>query len=340
MQLKELNYNLPKELIAQYPLVQRDNAKLLVLNRKTKKIEHKQFFNLVDYFSAGDVLVLNNTKVIPARLLGWRKNTKGKVDLLLRERLDKNSYKVLIKPARALKLNEEIVFDGGKINAKIIDVKEKIVSFNADVDDILNEYGKIPLPPYIKRLPQDSDKVAYQTIYAKETGSIASPAAGLHFTKKLLEEITKIGVKIIFVTLHVGYGTFKTITTNDIREHKLEEESFEILKEDLEIIHIAKTNKKKIFSVGTTSTRVLETVASTLDLKNKTNIKGKTSLFIYPGYNFKIIDHLITNFHLPHTSLLALVYAFAGQDLTKKTYLEAIDNKYRFYSYGDSMLII
>jgi S-adenosylmethionine:tRNA ribosyltransferase-isomerase len=329
MKLSDFDYYLPKELIAQYPLEKRDEAKLLVLNRQTQNIEHGIFKDVGEYLRKDDLLVLNNTKVLPCRLLG-RRPSGGRVELLLLNRKDGLTFDALIKPSR-VKPGERIAFNGGKIFAVLSGRKE--VTFQAPSAEAVYGLGRMPLPPYIKREPQDLDNLYYQTVYACREGAVAAPTAGLHFTSSLLEDISAQGIKIVYVTLHVGQATFTPVKTEDITEHKMEKEYFKISEETAGHIETARQQKKRILAVGTTSLRVLETYASRAT-------EGYTDLFIYPGYQFKIVDGLLTNFHLPKTTLFMLVSAFAGTGLTQEVYRQAIEKKYRFYSYGDCMLII
>jgi len=329
MKLTDFDYLLPKDLIAQFPNKNRDSARLMILNRKKKTFEHKIFRDLAEIFNSGDVLVLNDTKVMPARLFGNRLSG-GKVEVLLLKRKENFTFEVLLRPGR-IKLGEKISFSRGKFYGQLVANNE----INFLVDDVSQIYaqGVMPLPPYIKRQAQEEDKTYYQTVFAKFDGSIAAPTAGLHFTEELLEKIKNFGVKVCFVTLHVGQGTFKPVETEDIREHKIHEEYFSIPQETLELIKEAKNNGKRIFAVGTTALRSLE--ASVLG-----QTQGYTSLFIYPGYEFKVVDCLLTNFHLPKTTLFMLVCALGGSDFAKEAYRKAIEEKYMFYSYGDAMLIV
>jgi S-adenosylmethionine:tRNA ribosyltransferase-isomerase len=330
MKLSDFDYNLPKELIAQYPLTERDEARLLVLNQKQETIEHSVFKDITDYLREGDLLVLNDTKVLPCRLKGYR-ITGGKVEVLLLNRKKDLTFNSLIKPSR-IRLDEKIIFNGSKFSGRVT-AKNEITFDVKDIDTLYNQ-GKMPLPPYIKREPESLDEIYYQTIYAQKDGSIASPTAGLHFTEGLLTKIKSCGIDIAYITLHISYSTFKPVKAEDVISHKMEKEYFSISKATLDLLKKAKVNKARIFAVGTTSLRALETHAST-------GIKeGSTDLFIYPGYKFKIVDGLITNFHLPRTTLFMLVCAFAGEKLIKRAYQEAIDKKYRFYSFGDAMLIV
>lgn len=339
LKLSDFDYNLPKELIAQHPLRERDSARMLVLDRSKKSIEHRLFKDIKNYLKKDDLLVLNNTKVLPSRLFGKRLSG-GKVEILLLKLKGGSAFNALLKPAR-LKLGEKIIFNGGKIFANIRAKNE--IEFNTqDIDSIYN-LGVMPLPPYIKRDAQDSDNDYYQTVYAKEEGAIASPTAGLHFTKSLIDEIKASGVKISYVTLHVGLGTFKPVKVEDVTMHKMAQEYFCVPDESIKSIEDAKIKNSRIFTVGTTSLRALESYAAGTK-------EGATELFIYPGYKFKLTDCLLTNFHLPKTTLFILICAFcaagasasggAGEKIAKQAYSEAIDKKYRFYSYGDAMLII
>ena len=329
MKLSDFDYSLPKELIAQYPLKKRDAARLLVLNRAKHSIEHRVFKDITDYLNKDDLLVLNDTKVLPCRLKGSR-ITSGKVEVLLLKRKNRLTFETLIKPSR-VKLGEKIIFNGGKITGQISAKNE--ITFNADSLDSIYNLGCMPLPPYIKRAPEDTDNLYYHTVYANEEGAVASPTAGLHFTKELLAKIESSSVNIAYITLHVGYATFRPVKTEDITKHKMEPEYFRIPHETINLLEKTRMRKSRVFSVGTTSLRALETYAKGVR-------EGHTDLFIYPGYRFKITDCLLTNFHLPRTTLFMLVCAFAGEELIKKVYQGAIDKKYRFYSYGDAMLII
>src|SRR3989339_184019 len=348
MKLSDFDYSLPKELIAQYPLKKRDSCRLMVIDRKSNAVSHRIFSDFAEYVGPHDIVVVNNTKVVPVRFLGVKKDTLGKVDVLLSERLSPRSFRALIKPN--LKTGQEVLFNApaglgvnGILKARVID--EKVIEFNKNISSkIVEAIGVMPLPPYIKRQPQKLDILSYQTVYAKKPGAIASPTAGLHFTKTILERIRKKKVRIDSVTLHVGLGTFKPVKCENIQEHVMEKEAFHISKKTLQAIAQAKKNGKRIFAVGTTTTRVLETAAelaakSPSSIVHRPSSQGYTNLFIYPGYQFKMVDALVTNFHLPKTTLFILVCAFAGRDLIMKAYNEAIKEKYRFYSYGDAMLI-
>jgi S-adenosylmethionine:tRNA ribosyltransferase-isomerase len=339
MKLSDFDYDLPKDLIAQYPLKERHKARLLVLNREKGAIEHLLFEDILNYINKDDLLVLNNTKVLTCRLMG-RKATGGKVEVLLTRRKTGTIFEALIQPSRT-KTGEKILFNGGSITGIISGRGE--ISFKLQDADKIYDFGQVPLPPYIKREPEELDKVYYQTVYAEKEGAIASPTAGLHFTDELLNEIKSRGIDIAYLTLHVGLGTFKPVKSEDITEHEMEPEYFRVPESAQEKIERARLNKKRIIAVGTTSLRALEAYASGTK-------EGNTNLFIYPGYKFKIANSLLTNFHLPKTTLFMLVCAFSaagrsaygggGEALMKKAYQEALDKKYRFYSYGDAMLII
>lgn len=330
MKLDQFNYHLPKELIAQYPLEDRGEAKLLVLNRKTEKFSHYKFHEISKFFNKSDVFVINNTKVFKARLKG-KKETGGNVEILLIKEIDKSIWETMISHAKRTKVNTKIFLD----NDICATVKEKKgtrchLEFNVSVQEIIKKYGIVPLPHYIKRDTLESDEEYYQTVFAKQQGSIAAPTAGLHFTKKILKNIINAGVKTAEITLHIGPGTFKPIRTENIEQHSMEPEYFEIPDKTLKTINEA----QRVFGLGTSVCRALETFAKT----DKTN--GLADLFIYPGHKFKLINCLITNLHLPCSTPLLLVCAFAGKDLIFKAYKEAIEKKYRFLSYGDAMLIL
>lgn len=329
MKLSDFDYGLPKELIAQYPLKQRDEARLLVLNRDSGEIEHCVFKDVGRFFKKDDLLILNDTKVTASRLVGKRA-TGGRVEVLLLGRESGMTFDALIKPGR-VKLGERIIFNGGD-SFGTLTAKNKITFNLKDVESVYR-LGAVPLPPYIKREPEELDADYYQTVYARNEGAIASPTAGLHFTNDLLSELEKAGINIGYVTLHVNYSTFKSIKTDDITEYKMDKERFSIGDKTVSLINHARAQKNRIIAVGTTSCRTLETFA---DGKSE----GETDIYIYPGYQFKMSDCLLTNFHLPKTTLYILVNAFAGEKLIKKAYNEAIKEKYRFYSYGDAMLIL
>ncbi|HAX61235.1 MAG TPA: tRNA preQ1(34) S-adenosylmethionine ribosyltransferase-isomerase QueA [Elusimicrobia bacterium] len=332
LKLSDFDYDLPKEFIAKFPSVRRDESKLLVLHRDTGKTEHKIFKDIVDYFSGGDVFVVNKTKVIPARFFG-RKETGGKIEVLILGYGDTKSVPAIVKPLKNLKIGARIFLHNDFCEVVSIEHNTVKLKFSDEIDTILKKYGKVPLPPYIKRDLIPSDAERYQTVFASVLGSVAAPTAGLHFTENVLSQLRSNGVKIADVLLDISWATFSPVRCENITEHQMGEEYFEIEKSSAGIINSA---KRKI-AVGTTSVRVLETVSDGKKVKPK---KGVTNIFIYPGYKFKNVDALLTNFHLPQTTLLMLVCAFAGRDLIFRAYKEAKKNNYRFASYGDAMLIL
>lgn len=337
MKLSEFDYILPKELIAQEPPKRRDNCRLMIVERKTKKITHASFVNFVNYINPQDMLVLNDTKVIPARILGAKKNTLGKVDVLLSRRLNETTYEALINSS--LRIGQEIIFNNGSVSAVLRE--GRILEFSRPLSlSGLEKIGVMPLPPYIKRLPGKSDEKQYQTVYARNQGAIASPTAGLHFTKQMLRKIEAKGPVVSYITLHVGTGTFKPVKCVDIREHKMDAEEYIVSRKTVKQLLDIKENAARVFACGTTATRALETVWNNVESYALDAYRGYTDIFIYPGYKFKMVDCLLTNFHLPKTTLFMLVCAFAGSELMARAYQEAIKEKYRFYSYGDAMLII
>ena len=335
MKLQDFTYELPEELIAQEPLKVRDQARLMVIERKTGTISHDTFSNIGKYLPPKAALVVNDSKVIPARLLGHRA-TGGKVEIFLLKQLsDGYSFEALIRPLKRLRVDERINFNGGKVYAELKDPLKKIVRFNKkNIIRELNRIGHIPLPPYIKRADVPSDRTYYQTVYAKNAGSVASPTAGLHFTNPLLARIKKAGHKVHKVTLHINYATFKMVEEEDITRHKMHEEEYSISQSSMKALQNGRQAGCPVVCVGTTSCRVLESAARTGELK------GVTAIFLYPGAEFKMVDALITNFHLPQSTLLMLVYACGGVELMRRAYKEAIARKYRFYSYGDGMVIL
>ena len=341
MKVSDFNFELPKELIAQHPVEKRDESRLMVLNKD--KIEHRVFKDIIEYLNPGDCLVLNNTKVIPARLYGnkIKDGEKGAVvEVLLLKQLENNIWETLVKPGRKLQIGNEITFGNDLLKGKIVEVlddgKRKIkFEYEGIFNEILDKIGTMPLPPYIKEKLKEKDR--YQTIYAKYEGSSAAPTAGLHFTKELLEKIENKGVKIANVTLHVGLGTFRPVKVENVEEHHMHTEHFYIKQEDAEKINNSKKDGKRIIAVGTTSCRVLESIADNDGMVKAQ--EGDTGIFIYPGYKFKCIDNLITNFHLPESTLIMLVSALAGKENIMKAYNEAVKEKYRFFSFGDSMYI-
>ncbi len=340
MKVSDFKYYLPEELIAQTPYDKRDEARLMVLNRENQRIEHRIFKDVIDYFNPGDCLVINNTKVIPARLYGV-KETGAKIEFLLLKRLEGDFWEVMVRPGNKLKPGTKVTFGEGLLRAEILDVLEggnRKVKFEYEgiFNEILDKIGLMPLPPYIKEKLKEKDK--YQTVYAKYEGSSAAPTAGLHFTSELLDKLKAKGVEIANVTLHVGIGTFRPVKVENVEEHAMHSEHYYIKKEDSEKINNAKRNGKRIIACGTTSCRVLESVADSNGFVKE--IEGDTSIFIYPGYKFKCIDSLITNFHLPESTLIMLVSSLAGRDFIMKAYNEAVNEKYKFFSFGDAMIIL
>lgn len=342
-ELSSYDFSLPEKLIAQHPVSPRDKSKLMVLDKETGTINHQFFSNLKEILSSRDLLIRNNTKVFPARLIGKKELTEGQVEIFLHRKIKEDLWEVI---GRNLKANNKIYFENSKLEAIVESKSEQFyqVKFNISGEDFFNEIEKIglmPLPPYIKRAEKNiSDSSDYQTVFAKEKGSVAAPTAGLHFTKELDEALKRKKIEILEITLHVGLGTFYPIKTNDIREHKMHSEYYSVDKSVLEKIIDKKRQGGKIITVGTTTTRTLEAVFA-LDWQNieSNTISGFTDIFIYPGYKFKVVDGMITNFHLPKSSLLLLISAFAGKKKIDKAYKEAIEKEYRFYSYGDAMLI-
>jgi len=329
MKLADFNYCLPKELIAQYPLKERDAGRLLVLHRKEQKIEHRLFKEITHYFRKKDLLVLNDTKVLKSRLSG-RRPSGGRVEVLLLARKSGSVFRALISPGR-LRIGEKLIL-GGNGSYAVISAKDELTFAQENIEDIYKS-GLMPLPPYIKREPEELDNIYYQTVYARNEGAVAAPTAGLHFTEGLLAKIKEGGINLAYLTLHVGIGTFKPVKTEDITKHKMEPEYFRIPEEAVRLIEDTRGCGGRIIAVGTTGLRALESFAAG-------RREGNTGLFIYPGYEFKLADALLTNFHLPATTLFMLVCAFAGEKFIKQAYKEAIEKKYRFYSYGDAMLII
>jgi S-adenosylmethionine:tRNA ribosyltransferase-isomerase len=340
MELSEFNYDLPKELIAQVPIKNRDESRLMVLDRRNQTIEDKIFKDIIDYLKPGDCLVRNNTKVIPARLYG-KKTTGAKVEFVLLKNIEGNTWEVMVRPGNKLHTGAKVIFGDGILEAEIKSSTEdgtRIVEFHYDgiFNEILDKIGLMPLPPYIHESLKDNDR--YNTVYAKYLGSAAAPTAGLHFTEDLLKKIQDKGVVIANVTLHVGIGTFRPVKEEKIEDHHMHVEHYYIKEEDAEKINNAKKNGNRVIAVGTTSCRTLETIAD-----EKTGLvkacEGDTGIYIYPGYKFKCIDGLITNFHLPESTLIMLVSAFAGKDYIMRAYKHAVDEKYRFFSFGDAMFI-
>ena len=339
MKTEDFDYELPSELIAQTPLKKRDSSRLLVLDKETGNIEHKHFNNIIDYLNPGDVLVLNDTKVIPARIIGTKVDTNAVIELLMLKDKGNDIWEVLSKPAKRIKIGTVVKFSD-KLSAECIGLGEEgIRQFKFIYDgillEILDELGEMPLPPYIHEKLQEKDR--YNTVYAKNLGSAAAPTAGLHFTKELMDAIKEKGIDIEYVTLHVGLGTFRPVNVENINEHKMHSEFYQMSKDTALALNKAKKEGRRIISVGTTSTRTLESIMNLYGEFKECS--GWTDIFIYPGYEFKAIDALITNFHLPKSTLIMLVSALAGRDKIMKAYKEAVDNKYRFFSFGDSMFI-
>lgn len=339
MNVSDFKYDLPEELIAQVPIQKRDESRLMILNRKNKTIEHKVFKDIIDYLEEGDCLVRNNTKVLPARLYG-QKETGAKVEFLLLNQIEGDIWETIVRPGNKLHKGAKVIFGDGLLKAEVIDTMEggtrKVrFEYKGIFNEILARIGLMPLPPYIHEELKENDR--YQTVYAKYQGSAAAPTAGLHFTEELLEKIKQKGVKIVNVTLHVGIGTFRPVKVEKIEEHHMHSEHFYIKKEDADIINETKKKGKRIISIGTTSTRVLETIADEKGFVKEA--EGDTQIFIYPGYTFKCIDGLITNFHLPESTLLMLVSSLAGREYILRAYEEAVKQRYRFFSFGDAMFI-
>ena len=340
MKVSDFNYNLPEELIAQVPLEKRDESRLMVLNRKKQTIEHKVFKDIIDYLEPGDCLVRNNTKVIPARIYG-RKETGAHVEFLLLNNIEGDIWESIVRPGNKLHIGTKVIFGDGLLEAEILDTmpggtRKVRFKYQGIFNEILDKIGLMPLPPYIHEGLKENDR--YQTVYAKYEGSAAAPTAGLHFTDKLLKEIEQKGIKIANVTLHVGIGTFRPVKVENIEEHNMHSEHFYIKQEDADKINETKKNGKRVIAIGTTSCRVLETISSEKNGMVK-EAEGDTQIFIYPGYKFKCIDGLITNFHLPESTLLMLVSAFAGKEYVMKAYKEAVEKEYKFFSFGDAMYI-
>lgn len=341
MKTSDFYYDLPEELIAQDPLEDRTASRLLVLDRKTGAVKHKIFSDVIDYLNKGDCLVINNTRVIPARLIGEKEGTGGKVEVLLLKRRANDVWETLVKPGKKLKPGAKITFGDGRLRAEVLEVVEegnRLVKFYYEgiFEEILDSLGEMPLPPYITHKLED--KEMYQTVYAKFDGSAAAPTAGLHFTKELLNKIEEKGIKIASITLHVGLGTFRPVKVDDVNNHHMHTEWYEVNAEAAEIINETKRNGGRVICVGTTSCRTIESVADENGyMKAKT---GETDIFIYPGYKFKVMDGLITNFHLPESTLVMLVSAFAGKENVLAAYETAVKERYRFFSFGDAMILI
>ena len=342
MKLTDYDYDLPEALIAQQPCPQRDESRLMVVDRQKRKIHHTQFSQIGEFLPTRSLLVINETKVIPARLIGRKLPTGGKIELLLTRQKGENTWEALVKPGRRVTHGTRITFGEGALTGKVL-AKSSLglytvrFKYNGDFEEILAQVGRVPLPPYIKREPSRTDKEEYQCVYAKEAGAIAAPTAGLHFTLALLDKLKRDGIHRVTLTLHVGLGTFQPVKVENIEMHKMHSEYFELSQASASQINTAKGEGRKIVAVGTTSVRTLETIASDCSVDS---YQGYTDIFIYPGYQFKVVDALVTNFHLPKSTLLMLVSAFAGREFIFEAYQEAIAQKYRFYSYGDAMLIL
>ncbi len=340
MTTKDFYYDLPQEKIAQTPLDDRSSSKLMVLSREDNTITHKRFSDIIDYLKEGDLLVMNNTRVIPARLYGTKEGTGGKIEFLLLKRVEADVWEVILKPGRRARCGARFSFGDGLLKAEIIEEKEdggRYVKFFYDGiwEEILDRLGEMPLPPYIKEKLNDRER--YQTVYSKVEGSAAAPTAGLHFTNELIEKIKAKGVNVAFVTLHVGLGTFRPVSVDNVEEHIMHSEYYELSEETAELINKTKENGKRVIAVGTTSVRTLETCG---DKERVRAGKGETKIFIYPGYEFKVVDALITNFHLPESTLLMLVSALYDRENIMRAYKEAVECDYRFFSFGDAMFIM
>lgn len=340
LEVKDFYFDLPEELIAQHPIEKRDESRLMAVDKNTGEIHHKIFKDIIDYLNSGDCLVLNDTRVMPARLIGSKQGSGGKIELLLLRRININTYETLVKPGKKAKIGTIFEFGNGELKAEIIDIgKEgnRIVKFTYEgiFEEVLDRLGQMPLPPYIKEKLVDKER--YQTVYSREVGSAAAPTAGLHFTEELMDKIREKGVNLAFITLHVGLGTFRPVKSDKVEEHTMHSEYYVMNKETADVINKAKESGKRVIAVGTTSNRTLETIADKNGRVREQS--GWTDIFIYPGYKFKIVDALITNFHLPESTLIMLVSAFSSRDIIMKAYNEAVENKYRFFSFGDAMFL-
>ena len=354
MDVKDFYYDLPQELIAQDPLEKRDNSRLMVIHRDTGEIEHKTFRDIIEYLNPGDCLVINDTKVIPARLLGEKEGTGAAIEVLLLKNKGDNVWECLVKPGKKMKIGAKVLFgvknqDDTKsaiLTGEVVDIVEegnRLIRFTYEGiwEEVLDSLGEMPLPPYITHKLEDKNR--YQTVYAKNTGSAAAPTAGLHFTEELLDRIEEKGIKIARLTLHVGLGTFRPVKVEKIEEHHMHTEYYELSEEAAQIINETRKNGGRIISVGTTSTRTLETVGTAQDIHGTDELSpasGWTNIFIYPGYEFKVVDSLITNFHLPESTLIMLVSAFYNRESVMKAYEEAVNERYRFFSFGDAMILL
>lgn len=341
MKTSDFYYDLPKELIAQTPIEPRDHSRLLVMDKTTGKLEHRHFFDIIDFLEPGDCLIANDSRVLPARIFGTKINTGANVEFLLLKQVENNKWETLCKPGKKAKVGTTFVFGDNIMTATVVEVKDdgnRIVEFQCDENffTALDKIGQMPLPPYITEKLQDKER--YQTVYSDELGSAAAPTAGLHFTKELMKKIEDKGIKIGYVTLHVGLGTFRPVKVDDVTNHKMHSEHYEIPEETAKLIKETKTNGGRVIAVGTTSCRTLESVAT--EYGEVKACEGWTDIFIYPGYKFKVLDGLITNFHLPESTLIMLVSAFAGFDNVMNAYKTAVEEKYRFFSFGDAMAIL
>lgn len=341
MKTSDFYYELPKELIAQTPVEPRDSSRLLVLDKNSGKIEHKHFYDIIDYLNEGDCLIANDSRVIPARIFGTKAETGANVEFLLLKQISGNRWETLCKPGKKAKEGAKFSFGDGLMDATVVEVKDdgnRVVDFDCDENFFatLDKIGQMPLPPYITAKLEDKER--YQTVYSNELGSAAAPTAGLHFTTELMDKIKAKGIKIAYVTLHVGLGTFRPVKVDDVTKHKMHSEHYEIPKETADVINETKKNGGRVIAVGTTSCRTLESVATSFGQIKPCD--GWTDIFIYPGYQFKVLDGLITNFHLPESTLIMLVSAYAGFDKIMNAYKTAVDEKYRFFSFGDAMAIL
>lgn len=341
MSVKDFDYELPQELIAQDPLEQRSSSRLMVLDSDTGAVSHRHFYEVIDYLDPGDCLVINNTKVIPARLFGVKEETHASVEVLLLKRISDDVWETLVRPGKKCKIGTKIIFGEGKLSAEVLDIVEegnRLIRFSYEgiFEEVLDELGEMPLPPYITHKLEDKSR--YQTVYAKYEGSAAAPTAGLHFTKELLAQIKAKNVSIAEVTLHVGLGTFRPVKAEYVSDHHMHSEFYQISKEACDLINKTKEKGGRIISVGTTSTRTLESAAD--ETGKLTPKSGWTEIFIYPGYQFKLVDGLITNFHLPQSTLIMLVSAFAGREHILNAYRQAVEEQYRFFSFGDAMFLL
>jgi S-adenosylmethionine:tRNA ribosyltransferase-isomerase len=340
LKVNEFYFDLPEELIAQHPLKDRDSSRLMVIDKNSGELEHKTFRDIIQYIQKGDCLVLNDTRVIPARLIGVKEESGGKIEFLLLKRIDMSTWETLAKPGKRAKKGAMFTFGSGELKAEVIEVKDdgnRIIRFEWEgiFEEVLDKLGQMPLPPYIKETLEDKER--YQTIYSKVSGSAAAPTAGLHFTDELLGKLKDKGIKVVFITLHVGLGTFRPVKSENIEEHDMHSEYYELSEEAANIINSTKENGHRVIAVGTTSCRTLETIG---DENGRVAVQsGWTDIFIYPGYKYKIVDGLITNFHLPESTLIMLVSALAGKEKVMNAYKEAVKNNYRFFSFGDAMFL-